>query len=205
MQHAPKTLQTHERAWTCVCDALEDEDTHIIWRPKLERRREKLRKDLAKLGSRVCDGEAQAGAVLGKAREVRIDGERIYHEEPIVAIVATPALNKRRKIEHLDIKQMTLESFSARAPVVRDSETPVEVKVRFPLVHHMCRYIDFVCQVSKPQTGKSIWRGRDGEDVTVEILALQHYESQGYKGYAHLLLPLQTTKPDYKWSLQSPL
>lgn len=159
MQHAPKTLQTHERAWACVCDALEDEDTHIIWRPKLERRREKLRKDLAKLGSRVGDGDAQAGAVLGKAREVRVDGERIYPEEHIVATVAIPALNKRRKIEHLDSKQMTLESFSARAPVVQDSETPVKVKVRSPLVHHMCKYINYACQVFKPQTGKSIWRG----------------------------------------------
>ena len=33
-------------------------------------------------------------------------------------------------------------------------------------------------------TGKSIWRGRGGEEVSVEILALQHYENLGYKGYA---------------------
>lgn len=32
-------------------------------------------------------------------------------------------------------------------------------------------------------TGKSIWKGRNGEEVTVEALALQHYEAQGFKGY----------------------
>lgn len=205
MQHAPKTQQTLERAWACVCDALQDEDTHLIWRPKLERRREKLRKDLVKLGSRLCDGEAQTGAVLGKAREARIEGERIYHEEYNVTAVATPALNKRRKVEHLDSKQMTLESFSARTPVVRNSETPSEAKVRPPLVHHMSKYIDFACQASKSQTGKSIWRGRDGEEVTVEIFALQHYESQGYKGYVHLPLLPRKIKPHNKRALQSPL
>lgn len=41
-------------------------------------------------------------------------------------------------------------------------------------------------KLEKPErsTGKSIWRGRDGEEVNVETLALQHYESLGYKGYA---------------------
>lgn len=33
-------------------------------------------------------------------------------------------------------------------------------------------------------TGKSIWRGRENEEVSVEILALQHYETLGYQGYA---------------------
>ena len=38
----------------------------------------------------------------------------------------------------------------------------------------------------KPEkpTGKSIWRGRDGDEINVEILALQYYEGLGYKGYA---------------------
>ena len=31
-------------------------------------------------------------------------------------------------------------------------------------------------------TGKSIWKGRDDDEVTVEILSLQHYEKDGYKG-----------------------
>jgi fanconi-associated nuclease 1 len=31
--------------------------------------------------------------------------------------------------------------------------------------------------------GKAKWKGLDGEAVTVEAYALQHYERQGYKGY----------------------
>jgi Fanconi-associated nuclease 1 len=30
--------------------------------------------------------------------------------------------------------------------------------------------------------GKSVWKGRDGEEVTVEGLSLQHYEKMGFKG-----------------------
>lgn len=32
-------------------------------------------------------------------------------------------------------------------------------------------------------TGKSIWRGEQNEEVTVEKFALQHYNRLGYKGY----------------------
>lgn len=32
-------------------------------------------------------------------------------------------------------------------------------------------------------TGKSVWRGKDGVEVNVEELALEHYETLGYKGY----------------------
>lgn len=48
-------------------------------------------------------------------------------------------------------------------------------------------------QESPKWTGKSIWEGRDGEEVTVEMLALQHYESKGYKGYG---IPYEIRKPD---------
>ena len=39
----------------------------------------------------------------------------------------------------------------------------------------------------KPEKGgKTIWKGRDDEEVEVEILALQYYESHGCKGCVHL-------------------
>jgi fanconi-associated nuclease 1 len=31
--------------------------------------------------------------------------------------------------------------------------------------------------------GKSVWRGKNNEEVTVEGFSLQHYEMKGYKGY----------------------
>ena len=30
--------------------------------------------------------------------------------------------------------------------------------------------------------GKSVWKGRDDQQVNVETVALQHYEALGYKG-----------------------
>ena len=50
---------------------------------------------------------------------------------------------------------------------------------RYPQVFSLAHGLP---QASPKWTGKSIWAGRDGEDVTVEILALQYYESKGYKG-----------------------
>jgi Fanconi-associated nuclease 1 len=45
------------------------------------------------------------------------------------------------------------------------------------------------------QKGKSIWAGRNGEEFTVEALALQRYEEQGYKGFV-CLQPLLRTLPN---------
>lgn len=36
--------------------------------------------------------------------------------------------------------------------------------------------------------GKSVWRGRGGDEVSVEIFALQYYEEQGYQGCEHLII-----------------
>ena len=42
----------------------------------------------------------------------------------------------------------------------------------------------------KPEKGgKTIWKGRDDEEVEVEILALQYYESHGCKGCVNLHIP----------------
>lgn len=43
----------------------------------------------------------------------------------------------------------------------------------------------------KPKmTGKSLWRGKNGEELNVETRALQHYESLGYKGFGFAVLSL---------------
>jgi Fanconi-associated nuclease 1 len=36
--------------------------------------------------------------------------------------------------------------------------------------------------------GKSVWQGRDGDEVSVETLALQYYENLGYRGFVHPLV-----------------
>jgi fanconi-associated nuclease 1 len=36
---------------------------------------------------------------------------------------------------------------------------------------------------SSRKKGKSIWKGREDEELTVEEFSLQHYETLGYKGH----------------------
>ena len=38
--------------------------------------------------------------------------------------------------------------------------------------------------MKKPKMmGKSLWRGENGEELNVEMRALQYYENLGYKGF----------------------
>ena len=48
----------------------------------------------------------------------------------------------------------------------------------------------------KPEKGgKSIWKGRDDEEVNVETFALQYYEEDGCKGYIRFRRLLQSLCP----------
>ncbi|KAG6335477.1 hypothetical protein ID866_3605 [Astraeus odoratus] len=105
--HLPKSQENVQRALLAVIDALEDPDTHLIYRPKLQRRLARLEK-LLKLSPE--DRHTSEGR-LTTAKEV------VFHA------------------------------------------------------------------VREQRNGKTIWVGRSGEDyITVEALALQRYEGQGYKG-----------------------
>ena len=53
--------------------------------------------------------------------------------------------------------------------------------------------------------GKTIWKGRDDEEVEVEILALQYYESHGCKGCANLDVCLSFRHANGPLSCQFPL
>ena len=58
----------------------------------------------------------------------------------------------------------------------------------------------------KPEKGgKTIWKGRDDEEVEVEILALQYYESYGCKGYVNLDVCLSFRHANGPLSCQFPL
>lgn len=200
MTHYPKTPETYERAWEGVRGALDDEDTHVVFRPKLVRRLATIEKALRKFGIEKVDAETETEVVkqlvVGK---IFVEGVRVHdveeptEQEQTVAVGATS--NKRRKVSKEDPRQTKLTL--AFAPVVRPqaaagTDKPVELKVcRSPRLRARTRVDELVVKVpQKPQTGKSVWLGRDDEHVTVEIFALQHYESQGYKGYAHLFLPV---------------
>lgn len=107
------------------------------------------------------EGRLFCSANLDKADEVRIEGVRLRTVVDCTGKLAVVSAGdtKRGKGAKEDVKQTKLPF-----PAPKDT-SPVDVKL--------------------PLTGKSIWRGRDGDEVSVEILALQHYESQGYKGSVH--------------------
>ncbi|EPQ57894.1 hypothetical protein GLOTRDRAFT_36429 [Gloeophyllum trabeum ATCC 11539] len=154
MTHFPKDTETHERAMDVVIEALEDDDTHLIYRPKLTRRLTTLEKRLkVPVDERhVCEGE------LRKCQEVRITGVRVRHKAASLTLDQTGRLLNRPS--------------AATQSLLSQRTLPFSQSENKPTIGKIEKWV-----------GKSIWHGRDGEEVTVEILALQHYESLGYRGY----------------------
>ncbi|KAH9928150.1 VRR-NUC domain-containing protein [Fomitopsis serialis] len=154
-------FQQYERAKAAVIEALEDDDTHIVFRPKLERRLTTLEKRLKvpEEERHVCEGR------LEKATLVQITGTRVYHRETSLKLDLF-GRNVARS------SRAPTRNVSAQTSIPSDWVQPTTV----PLEKHPPE--------GPPKwVGKSIWLGRDCEEVTVEILALQHYEKHGYKGF----------------------
>lgn len=62
---------------------------------------------------------------------------------------------------------------------------PVAVQVQGPTAVYEYKALLKKWRLDEPEdkwVGKSAWEGRNMEKVTVEELALQHYENQGFKG-----------------------
>ncbi|KAF9817812.1 hypothetical protein IEO21_03154 [Rhodonia placenta] len=158
MTHMGKSDRIYRLAMDAVTEALMDEDTHIVFRPKLERRLTTLEKRLSvpENDRHICQGK------LDKPDEVSISGVRVRHSATSLVLDRTCRVNNPPvlvKDEKPGLTQLVLPWLSQK-PDVREPETTM-AKV----------------------TGKSIWRGWENEEVNVETLALQHYEEQGYKGF----------------------
>ena len=96
-------------------------------------------------------------------------------------------VNKSAKLSAKATSSATAAQRSLLADWVQPAAVPPEKHP--PEVRQLLRKLSYAHvhpQVVPKWTGKSIWLGRDGEEVTVEMLALQHYESKGYKGYGML-------------------
>ncbi|KZT69818.1 hypothetical protein DAEQUDRAFT_241498 [Daedalea quercina L-15889] len=158
-------FKQYDRAKEAVIEALEDDDTHIVFRPKLERRLTTLEKRLKVPDEErhTCEGK------LEKAAVVQVVGVRVYHRE--TSLKLDPFGRNVNKASESSAKGV-LDDGSAQRMLPSDWVHPASV----PLEKHPP-------EVVPKWTGKSIWIGRDGEEVTVEALALQHYESQGYRGF----------------------
>ncbi|KAI0699994.1 VRR-NUC domain-containing protein [Cytidiella melzeri] len=150
MTHYPKDRQSMELAYKCVIEALQDNDTHIIYRPKLLRRLRTLEKRLS-----IPEVErVQCSASLQQAEEEFITGIRVHLTVDSTGKLAVPE-NKHIKFANADSQLWGTQNATA--------STALKVQVL--------------------RTGKSIWIGRDEEEVNVETYALQHYETSGYKGF----------------------
>lgn len=161
--HFPQNQDITERALTAVIEALEDPDTHIVYRSKLQRRLVRLEKRL-KLSLDDCH---TSDAKLASAKEVSFVAIRRRHRAASLKLdrigrnkSRTPTPRPNHGLEHY----------------YKATTTPVKSEAgenRVP-----AQALDS----PEKRSGKTIWVGRDGEELTVEALALQRYEEQGYKG-----------------------
>ncbi|OSD08560.1 hypothetical protein PYCCODRAFT_1429618 [Trametes coccinea BRFM310] len=144
--HDSATLQS-------VIAALEDADTHIVFRPMLERRLTRLEKwlDVPVAERHQCVGRlAKAGEVFVKG--VRVD-RRLRLDEAGRVLGGKADGNGAGVLSWANRRETS--------PQKRGAQDEPE---KFG--------------------GKSVWKGRDGEEVSVEALALQHYEDRhGCKGF----------------------
>lgn len=118
---------------------------------------------------------------LRKADETSVWAKRIWHREGSVKLDASlqPVC-----------KGKAAESPAAfRSFFLKDAEEEKKAEVCLSMVFHFCDFKTLLqttrnWKPKKPKwTGKSIWKGRDGEEVSVEEIARQDYEDQGFKGY----------------------
>ncbi|TFK54629.1 hypothetical protein OE88DRAFT_1653035 [Heliocybe sulcata] len=162
MTHFPKDRETSERAMDAVIEALEDCDTHLVYRPKLTRRLTTLEKRLKIPADErhSCEGE------LRNSEEVHTTGVRVRHRAASLALDQTGRLLNRVMAARKEESGMTQQTLPFSQ--MKNENEPVFGKA---------------LSKSEKWVGKSIWYGRDQEEVTVEVLALQYYESLGYRGY----------------------
>ncbi|KAI0333539.1 hypothetical protein GY45DRAFT_1344002 [Cubamyces sp. BRFM 1775] len=159
------TRAADEHALEGVIAALRDPDTHIVFRPMLERRLTRLEKrlDVPLEERHECAGRLKA------AGKVFVQGERVdrrLHLDEAGRVVISTALEGGAASEGKDgqgggVRGLTWANRRETSPRKRGAEVKQE-----------------------KTGGKSVWKGRDGEEVSVETFALQYYEAEhGCKGY----------------------
>ena len=183
MHHLKDEDESLERAMEVVVTALKDPDTHIgeqlmvqidcvqpntltqpeVFRPMLERRLTRLEKSLnVPLEERhVCEGS------LKKAELVYVAGVRIRH---------------RASSLMLDKAGRVVNESPTKAPITDLLSWKNRIE---PASKKGAKQEGGRGGADRPAPGgKSIWKGRDGEEVSVEQLALEHYaDAHGCRGF----------------------
>ncbi|KAH9901518.1 VRR-NUC domain-containing protein [Cubamyces lactineus] len=157
------TRAAAELALEGVIAALRDPDTHIVFRPMLERRLTRLEKWL----NVPLEERHECAARLAAAAKVFVEGERVdrrLHLDEAGRVVNSTAPEggtDGKDGSGKGVRELTWANRRETSPRKRGAET-------------------------KPEKtgGKSVWKGREGEEVSVETFALQYYEDHhGCKGY----------------------
>ncbi|KAI0957731.1 hypothetical protein AcW1_006029 [Taiwanofungus camphoratus] len=167
MTHFPQDEETSLRAMEAVIEALNDDDTHIVWRPMLERR-------LTRLESRLKMPMEERHTCLGKlqkADKILIEGVRVYHREASLVLDQTGRIVNKRLVTPAKGRESCAGAIPAKSPILIWTKGPEPMPAK-PQI-----------EVKHKATGKSIWKGRDDEEVSVEMLSLQYYEDHGYRGF----------------------
>ncbi|KAG8986284.1 hypothetical protein FRB90_004105, partial [Tulasnella sp. 427] len=178
MNYKDKDNASLEEALQLVKEGLEDVDTHLIYRPALENRLVRIENKL----KIPFEERYRSTLKLKKARTNLITGRRI-HSIPLIEVSSsdrnlpqpnpkTPAkaAGGRKSVGAKGIS--VARSGSVSAINGKEKEGSPVVKPRGKENK----------SASWKSTGKSVWKGKNGE-VSVEELALEHYETLGYKGY----------------------
>ncbi|TFY67939.1 hypothetical protein EVG20_g3751 [Dentipellis fragilis] len=158
--HMPHTKTYLQRAYDAVVEGLKDPDTHLVYRPKLERRLTTLEK---KLQMPLEDRHSIEGR-LEKCKNVTLRGERVR-----TSLVLDKLLRAAKTAGELESPKKGIQSqlvYPVKKAGVKAEKGAASVKLE-----------------SLEPKGKSQWKGRDDEIVSVEILVLQSYEDEGFKGY----------------------
>ncbi|KAF4608206.1 hypothetical protein EYR40_000550 [Pleurotus pulmonarius] len=168
-----------------VIEALNDEDTVLVYRPSLFRRLERLEKQLhiPEVERSKCEGQLSKPNVNEiEALRVWIPGGRKYlfdangHHIPHSEdkdkensmVPTTPAKQTYHQTTLMDTPQSAqsrgLSTLITPSPSCSQA-SPSKTK------HPVAKWV-----------GKSVWLGRGNEEVNVETRALQYYERQDFKG-----------------------
>ncbi|KAF8514069.1 VRR-NUC domain-containing protein [Gautieria morchelliformis] len=163
MTHSEKTEEILQMAMSVVVQGLCDDFTHLIYRPRLERRLTRLEKMLnVPMNERhKCDGQ------LKQARDVYVEGVRVKHR------ASTLVLDRSGRI-----KGGTNPLSTGRSK----SETPFTI-FRASTQPLLTEASESRKEGSQAWKGKTLWFTKDGEEASVEQFALEHYHRLGFKGF----------------------
>ncbi|KDQ19745.1 hypothetical protein BOTBODRAFT_125157 [Botryobasidium botryosum FD-172 SS1] len=171
MTHSGGTPEKLADAMEVVIRGLEDPLTHIVYRPGLQRRLTRLenRLKIPDDARHVCDGKLKTPDITV------ISGRRI----------ATVPLRAKRAGSLFGpiLREGSVDLLSTQAFFTQARSTPMSASTFKDRSVSVLSSKGAVSEQKTREAGKkSAWKGRD-EVVSVEQLALEHYEDQGFRGY----------------------